>query len=127
MKDPKKFLDEVKSFNGDAIDEWKLEMLKPLLALDFFNYEVMKGKSSAAAYLCSWIVNIVNYNRIFKMVKPLKDAADEAQATADAKLAELAIVMAKVKDINDKVDALKQQLAEAVAAKEKVEKDAEQL
>jgi len=71
MKDPKKFLEEVKNFNGEDIDEWKLEMLKPLLALDFFNYDTMKGKSTAAAYLCSWIVNIVNFNRIFKMVKPL--------------------------------------------------------
>jgi dynein heavy chain len=38
----------------------------------------MKGKSVAAAYLCSWIVNIVTYNTIFKKVKPLKDAADDA-------------------------------------------------
>jgi dynein heavy chain len=38
----------------------------------------MKGKSLAAAFLCSWIVNIVNYNTIFKKVKPLKDTADAA-------------------------------------------------
>jgi len=35
--------------------------------------------------------------------------------------------MAKVKEINDKVDALKQQLSDAVAAKEKVEQDAQEL
>lgn len=49
-----------------------------MLAQDWFNFEVMKGKSVAAAYLCSWIVNIVVYNTIYKKVKPLKDAADEA-------------------------------------------------
>jgi len=57
----------------------------------------MKGKSVAAAYLCSWIVNIVTYNTIFKKVKPLKDAADEAQSTADTKSAELAVVIEKVR------------------------------
>lgn len=85
MNNPKKFIEDIQSFDGNNIDEWKLEMLKPLLAEDWFNFEVMKGKSVAAAFLCSWIVNIVNYNRIYKRVKPLKDAADGAQATAEAK------------------------------------------
>jgi dynein heavy chain len=43
----------------------------------------MKGKSTAAAFLCGWIVNIVIYNTIFKKVKPLKEAADAAQALAE--------------------------------------------
>lgn len=67
----------------------------------------MKGKSFAAAFLCSWIVNIVAYNTIFKKVKPLKDAADAAQATAEVKQAELAVVIEKVRQINEKVDGLK--------------------
>jgi hypothetical protein len=43
--------------------------------------------------LCAWIINIVIYNTIFKKVKPLKDAADLAQNTAETKQAELAIVI----------------------------------
>ena len=97
MKDPKKFIEEIQAFDGDNIDEWKLEMLKPLLAQDWFTFEVMKGKSQAAGFLCSWIVNIVNYNTIFKKVKPLKDAADAAQAMAEQKQAELAVVIEKVR------------------------------
>jgi dynein heavy chain len=61
----------------------------------------MKGKSVAAAYLCSWIVNIVTYNTIYKKVKPLSDAAEEAQATADAKTEELKVVIEKVRVINE--------------------------
>jgi dynein heavy chain len=78
MKDPKRFIEDIQNFDGDNIDEKRLETLKPMLAQDWFNFEVMKGKSVAAAYLCSWIVNIVTYNTIFKKVKPLKDAADES-------------------------------------------------
>jgi dynein heavy chain len=124
MGNPKKFIEDVQAFDGDNIDEWKLEALKPIMALDFFSKEVMMGKSQAAAYLCGWIINIVMYNTIFKKVKPLKDAADAAQAMADQKAAELAIVKEQVRVINEKVDALKQQLADAVAAKKKVEDEA---
>lgn len=31
----------------------------------------MKTQSEAAMYLCSWLTNIIEYNRIFKEVKPL--------------------------------------------------------
>mmetsp|Transcript_20734 Transcript_20734/g.31872 ORF Transcript_20734/g.31872 Transcript_20734/m.31872 type:complete len:82 (+) Transcript_20734:9831-10076(+) len=81
----------------------------------------MKGKSQAAAFLCSWVVNIVAYNKIFKKVKPLKEASDQAQAEAEAKQADLAVVKEKVRLINEKVDGLKQQLQDAVDAKERVE------
>jgi dynein heavy chain len=63
----------------------------------------MKGKSQAAAFLCSWMVNIVNYNTIYKKVKPLKDKAEEAQNTADEKTAALLIVKERVAQINEKV------------------------
>jgi dynein heavy chain len=78
MKEPKKFIKEIQEFDGDNIDDWKLEALKPLLAEEWFTADIMKTKSQAAGFLCSWIVNIVNYNSIFKKVKPLKDAADAA-------------------------------------------------
>ena len=97
MNNPKKFLEEIQQFNADAIDDWKLDMLKPLLAEDWFNKDVMMGKSQAAGFMCGWVVNIVQYNAIFKKVKPLKDAADAAQAMADEKAAELAIVIENVR------------------------------
>jgi len=87
----------------------------------------MKGKSLAAAFLASWVVNIVAYNKIFKKVKPLKEAADAAQAEADAKQQELAVVMEKVRQINEKVDGLKQQLQDAEDAKKRVEDEAQSL
>ena len=84
----------------------------------------MKGKSTAAAYLCSCIVKIVRFNSIFKKVKPLKDSADAAEALANEKLAELAVVLEKVRMINEKVDALKAKLFEAEEQKRRVENEA---
>ena len=127
MGNPKQFIENIQTFDGDAIDEWKLEMLKPIMAQDFFTKEIMMGKSQAAAFLCAWVINIVIYNTIFKKVKPLKDAADFAQNTAETKQAELAVVIEQVRLINEKVDALKQQLADAVASKKAVEDEAQEL
>jgi dynein heavy chain len=100
MNNPAKFIEEVQAFDGSSIEQSILDNLAPLLALEHFNFEVMKGKSTAAAYLCSWIVNIVKFNTIYKKVKPLKDAADAAEALANEKLAELAVVLEKVRLIN---------------------------
>ena len=127
MNNPKKFLEEIQQFNADAIDDWKLDALKPLLAEDWFNKDVMMGKSQAAGFMCGWVVNIVQYNTIFKKVKPLKDAADAAQAMAEEKQAELAIVIENVRQINEKVAELQKQLDEAVLAKQAVEDEAQSL
>lgn len=78
MGNPKKFIDDVLAFKGESIEDWKLEAMKPLLAESYFNFESMKSKSTAAAFLCKWIVNIVEFNRIYKIVAPLKEAADTA-------------------------------------------------
>lgn len=71
MKDPQKFLDRVVGFDKNSIDEWKLNSLQPYLDLEWFNQETMMKSSEAAAYLCSWIVNVVEYFRVYTNVKPL--------------------------------------------------------
>lgn len=89
MNNPKQFIDSVQAFDGDNIAEWKKDALKPLMEQPFFTVENMKKKSTAAAFLCSYMINIINYNRIFLKVKPLKESADAAQAFAEQKMAEL--------------------------------------
>jgi dynein heavy chain len=97
----------VGAFDGDSIADWKKDALKPMMSQPFFTVENMKKKSLAASFLCSYILNIINYNRIFLKVKPLKESADAAQAFADLKTAELQVVKEKVAEINAKVQALK--------------------
>ena len=82
MNNPPKFLEEVQTFNGNEIDQWILDQCKPIIEQSWFNLATMKGKSVAAAYLCSWVVNIITYNRIYKKVKPLMDSAAESEQTA---------------------------------------------
>jgi dynein heavy chain len=127
MNNPNQFIESIKSFNAEKIDDKKLEALKPLLAKDYFKpgKDGMARYSEAGSYLCGWMVNVVKYNEIYKKVKPLQDSAAEAEALANSKKEELAIVMEKVRVINEKVGDLKAQLAEAEAVAAKVEADAQ--
>jgi len=45
MGNPKKFIEDIQAFDGDNIDEWKLNDLQPLLKLEFFSKEAMWSKS----------------------------------------------------------------------------------
>jgi dynein heavy chain len=89
MKDPNKFKESLEKYDKDNIPDKALDALKDILALDFFNEEAMKKKSSAAANMCKWVVAIVDYNRIYRNVKPLQDAAEEAAGIAKQKSEEL--------------------------------------
>jgi len=71
MKDPNKFKQQLEAYDKDNIEEKALNHLKPILALDFFNGTAMEKKSSAAANLCKWVIAVVEYNEIFRNVKPL--------------------------------------------------------
>jgi len=41
MKDPQKFLDLLINFDKDGITDKTLDLLKPILSLEFFTYEIM--------------------------------------------------------------------------------------
>ena len=113
MKEPQKFLDSLKVFDKDNIPDKVLNELKPILALDYFNYDSMIKKSSAAANLANWVINIIEYNRIFRNVEPLRITAEEAEALAIQKGIELKIVQDKVAEIVAKVNELKESLRQA--------------
>jgi dynein heavy chain len=97
-----------------------LDDCAPILGLEGFNTENMKKKSQAAASLCTWVCSIVEYNRIYKNVKPLMESSEAAEKLANDKLAELAIVQEKVRQIVEKVNELKFKLEEANLEKQMV-------
>lgn len=124
MNNPKKFLDDIIAFDNKNIDQWILDELAHILALDNFTFDNMSRKSFAASNLCKWVINTVKYNSIYKKVKPLMESADAAERLAAEKTEELKVVQEKVRLVVEKVDALKQKLDEAVDAKRRVEEEA---
>jgi len=121
MNNPNKFIEELKEFDKENIDEWILVALEKLTCDPIFTVEIIEKKSKAAGTLCTWALAIISYNKVYKFVKPLEDEAAVAKNTAETKLAELEIVQAKVANIMEQVQSLKDQLAAAEAKKANVE------
>ena len=122
MKPPQNFIDSLKAFNKDAITDKQKADLKTadLLGNAIFTYDVMMRKSSAAANLANWVINIVKYHDIYVVVEPLKKSAEESAAEAAQKGEELRVVQERVAAIVAQVNALRANLAEAEAKKEAV-------
>jgi len=124
MANPNEFIENVKAFTGNEIEERILKAVDEILALPFFNYETMKTKSFAAANLANWVINIVKYHRIYVKVAPLMAMVAESTATKEKAMADLAIVQAHVAEIEKQCAELDAKLNGAVAEKERVEAQA---
>ena len=124
MNNPMAFIDEVKAFNANEIPDNTLRECDALIALPFFNYETMKGKSLAAANLANWAINCVKYHKIYVKVAPLMAKVEEATRTKTEAEASLEIVMKKVADIEAECQRLEEKLNGAVSEKERVEAQA---
>ena len=82
MKPPAAFIEALKAFNMDSITDKMLKSLKTksLLLNPEFTYENMCRKSSAAANLANWVINIVKYKDILDAVaQMMEDNQNEAE------------------------------------------------
>lgn len=73
MANPAQFLDKVKNYDGNNIDEGIIDPVNKIIKdpNKKFTEKDMLSQNFAASKLASWVVNIIEYNRIYKEVKPL--------------------------------------------------------
>ena len=90
-----------------------------------FNYDYMKGKSSAAAGLCDWVVNICIYHDIYLDVAPKRAKLAQAETELAAANKKLAAVQAHVKNLNDRMAELTSNLEQATNEKNELLANAE--
>jgi dynein heavy chain len=81
-----------------------------------FNPVAMKSKSSAAAGMCGWVVNIVKYYRIYEVVEPKRKLLAEANEKLAAAESELTAVRAHVASLEAKLAELNSQFEAASAS-----------
>lgn len=72
-----------------SVPEVNIREVRPLLDLEHFKVEVIEKRNSAAAGLCSWVVNIVQYYDIVRTVEPKRRALQEANDQLEAANVEL--------------------------------------
>lgn len=113
------FLDSLIHFKKESIDQSNLDAVQVYLADPNFNEEYIGSKSIAAAGLCSWVVNIVKYYKVFREVEPKRLALEAANAELKNSQAKLAAVQAHVAELDANLLVLKQQFE--MATQEKLE------
>ncbi|ETW36323.1 hypothetical protein PFTANZ_02988 [Plasmodium falciparum Tanzania (2000708)] len=120
MNNPTQFLSKLQKFDAENMDEETVNLLTPFIQKKFFNYEMMKTKSSACAYLALWLVNIVKYNEVYKKVKPLMDKLQEATNNKNKAQEKLDQLENKVKELTDSVEKLRRKMNEVNEEKNNV-------
>ncbi|NXB29063.1 DYH9 protein, partial [Eulacestoma nigropectus] len=119
------FLDSLIKFNKENIHENCLKALQPYLQDPKFNPEFVATKSSAAAGLCSWVLNIVRFHRVFCEVQPKRQALDRANAELAAAQDKLATVKAKIARLDENLGKLTARFEKATSDKLKCQQEAE--
>jgi dynein heavy chain len=66
------FLNKLKGFEKDGINEETIELLSPYMGQEWFTEDKAGGASKAAAGLLKWTKAIYEYHEKSKIVKPKK-------------------------------------------------------
>lgn len=121
-----KFLNDLKTYDKENVQESSRKEVAAYLKDPEFDPELVKTKSSAAAGLCSWVINIVKFYEVFCDVAPKRMALQKANAELQAAKDKLAAVEKKVFDLQTELKKLTDEFDTATNAKLKCERDAQQ-
>lgn len=124
MQNVDAFKNKLSEFKGESITDKEIDLLQKYVEDPNFTPDKMISKSAAAANLCTWVVNIYNYNRIYVKVKPLMDSLSAARERKSLALQSLAAAEKKVIDVQNMLNLLQDRYNEAVREKKEVEDQA---
>ncbi|KAL7443397.1 hypothetical protein ACHAXH_005661 [Discostella pseudostelligera] len=127
MQNVDSFKAKLSEFRGEDISEYEISLLKPYVEDANFTPEKMSSKSAAAANLCTWVVNIYSFNRIYVKVKPLMDSLQAARERKAAAIASSEDAQRKVAEVQHQLAVLNEKYKEAVQEKKDVEDQAASL
>eukprot|EP01033_Poteriospumella_lacustris_P003465 gene3469-2562_t len=123
------FLEELHEFkrhiDDNSVPEINLKEVRPFLVMDHFNPDIIMSRNSAAAGLCSWVINIVNYYDIVLTVEPKRVALRQATDQLNAANEQLNEVRKRVETLQARLDVLTKELHEAEAQRQEAQETAE--
>jgi dynein heavy chain len=119
IKDYMKFLKDIKShIDENTINHNNFKEVRQYSEQDYFNVETMRTKNQAAAGLCSFVLNIVQYYDIVVTVEPKRKALAEANAQLKDANTKLEKVMKHVSNLEEKLAKLTKEFNEANTSKQ---------
>ncbi|XP_054638441.1 dynein axonemal heavy chain 11 isoform X2 [Dunckerocampus dactyliophorus] len=112
------FLQALVSYDKEHIHESCLNVVKQeYLRKPEFHPDQVRTKSTAAAGLCAWTINIVRYYEIYCEVIPKRHALSQANAELETATAKLLSVQKKLVDLDANLQNLTAQFERATAEK----------
>uniref|UniRef100_A0A671UPK5 Dynein axonemal heavy chain 11 n=1 Tax=Sparus aurata TaxID=8175 RepID=A0A671UPK5_SPAAU len=112
------FLQALVSYDKENIPESCLTVVKQeYLRNPEFHPDLVRTKSTAAAGLCAWTINIVRYYEIYCEVTPKRHALSQANAELEAATARLLAVQKKLADLDASLQSLTAHFEKAIAEK----------
>lgn len=106
-----KFLNELKEFDKNNIPQSTIDKIQNnYLTNSGFNPALIKNISSACEGLCKWIIAIVSYDKVYKIVQPKKENLKQAESVLFEKMQALELKKSELDKIVEKLDLLNQRL-----------------
>lgn len=117
-----KFLESLQTFDKDNISPAIIDTIrKKYIPNPEFVPEKVKTAASAAEGLCKWVRAMEQYDRVAKVVAPKRAKLKEAEATLAAAMQSLEIKRAQLREVQDKLKKLTDELEGNKLKKQKLE------
>lgn len=106
-----KFLNELKDFDKNNISQTTIDKIQNHYLINpAFNPALIKNISSACEGLCKWIIAIVSYDKIYKIVQPKKENLKHAEGVLLEKMKALELKKIELDKIVNKLNVLNKKL-----------------
>ena len=123
MANTQEFLSRLLNYDVENIKESVIEKIQPYIKDKNFKPSEVKNLSSALVGLCQWVIAVEKFYRANKIVKPKKEMLRQAEADSNAAMADLAVKQAALKEVDDQLAALKDDLEVNMKKKQELEEE----
>lgn len=120
-----KFLDGLINYDKKHIHPDIIKALQPYILDPEFMPEKIMAKSSAAAGLCSWVININRFYDVYLIVEPKERALVEAEKQLNDARDTLTALNQRLNELEQELNILQISFDEAMAKKQKCQDEAD--
>lgn len=106
LSEPKKFLNDMINYDKDNIPDTLIAKIKPMMEKEELSEKKVANASGALVAVRVWILAMITYHEVLKIVNPKRAIAAEMGAKLSIVQANLNEKQARVREINEKLDKL---------------------